>query len=72
MQSAKVSYNTQTGETSITGVSSGTYYLSIKYDPSILVGFAPAGTPTVTYLFQTSINGVLQPASGATMNLVKK
>jgi hypothetical protein len=49
-----------------------TYYFSVKYSPNDLTG-GPAGTPpTVTYLFQTFINNLLQATSGATVNLAPK
>ena len=67
-----MSYDSTTGITSITGAAAGTYFLSVKYDPTVLVGYAPTGTLVQIYMFQTSVGGILKPESGATLNLVKK
>jgi hypothetical protein len=50
----------------------GTYYISVKYDPGVLVGYTPSGKPTVTYTFKTQVNGVEVLTSWASVNLVFK
>ena len=59
----------------VTGATAGvTYYIQVKFDPNTLLGYKPVnGTPTVTYLFQTSLTcTVLIPSSGATIQAVWK
>jgi hypothetical protein len=60
---------------SVTGAIAGaTYYIQVKFDPNTLLGYKPvSGTPTVTYLFQTSLTGTVPiPSSGATIKAVWK
>ena len=58
----------------VTGATPGaTYYIQVKYDPDTLKGQNASGKPTVTYLFQTSLNGAAAiPSSGATIKVVLK
>jgi hypothetical protein len=56
-----------------TGLTAGaTYYVSIKYDPTTLVGQNVAGKPTVVYAFRTYINGTFVFTSLDSLNIRPK
>jgi hypothetical protein len=48
--------------------------IQVKFDPNTPPGYKPVnGTPTVTYLFQTSLNGgAAIPSSGVTIQAAWK
>jgi hypothetical protein len=69
-----VSYNPATGTATISAPSApaGTYVIGIKYDTTTVVG-SPATSPsTVTYTFETAVNGTLLSSSEASIAFVKK
>ena len=62
------------GTLTVNGATAGaTYYVQVKYETSKLLGISGVGKPTVTYLFQTSLNGgAAIPSSGATVTVSPK
>jgi hypothetical protein len=68
-------FNSTTGTVTFnaTGLTAGaTYYVSVKYDPTSLVGQNVAGKPTVTYSFRTLINGTFLFTSLDSLNVRSK
>jgi len=51
------------GNVTITNVPAGNYILSVKYDPTTLVGYNPP-TPSTTYTYTTQANGLASGSAG--------
>jgi hypothetical protein len=51
------------GNVTITNVPAGNYILSVKYDPTALVGYHPP-TPSTTYTYTTQANGLASGSAG--------
>jgi hypothetical protein len=65
---------TVNGGTASVTLNPGTYIIQIKYTPNSLVGTSVSGPPypTFTYTFTTTVNGVIDNPSTATIQLIPK
>jgi len=65
---ATVSFNSSNGDVTVTwnAGTGGTFYISVKYDTTSLVGATKPSSPPVQYQFQT--NGVPGSTSGLTLS----
>jgi uncharacterized repeat protein (TIGR01451 family) len=70
----KVATMTVNGGTASVTLNPGTYIIQIKYTPNSLVGTSVSGPPypTFTYTFTTTVNGVIDNPSTATIQLIPK
>jgi uncharacterized repeat protein (TIGR01451 family) len=67
---AKIASTSGTNTISVSGATAGqTYIVSLKVDPSTVVGSATPSPATVTYTYVTSVNGVTVPGSSQSVLL---